>query len=186
MKRDLDTGRPATLLLAGVAMLGALVLGGCGADQAELQQWMEQQRREVRPNVEPLIAPKPFDPQPYEVADSVEPFSTQKLSVAIKQETRSPNSLLASEMNRRREPLEAFPLDSMSMVGSVEKLGRQFALLKVDSLLYQVKTGEYLGQNYGKITKITETDITLREIVQDAAGEWIERTSTLQLQEKGR
>jgi type IV pilus assembly protein PilP len=66
------------------------------------------------------------------------------------------------------------------------KQGRQYALLKVDNLLYQVKVGDYLGQNYGKITKITETDISLREIVQDAAGEWIERPGQLQLQEKSR
>jgi type IV pilus assembly protein PilP len=59
-------------------------------------------------------------------------------------------------------------------------------LLKVDNLLYQVKVGDYLGQNYGKIIKITETDISLREIVQDAAGEWIERAGSLQLQEKTR
>jgi len=72
------------------------------------------------------------------------------------------------------------------MVGSVTKKGVPFALLKVDSLLYQVKVGEYLGQNFGKITKITETEVTLREIVQDAAGEWIERPTTLQLQEGGR
>ena len=119
-------------------------------------------------------------------ADAVEPFSTQKLSVAIKQEVRQPNSLLAAELNRRKEPLEAYPLDSMSMVGSVVKQGRPMALLRVDNLLYQVKAGDHLGQNYGKIVKITETDIALREIVQDAAGEWIERTSTLQLQERGR
>lgn len=186
MKRFLESGRAATLVVPALVVVASLSLSACGSDQDELQQWMEQQRREVRPNVEPLTPPKPFDPKPYEVADLVEPFSTQKLSVAIKQETRSPNSLLASETNRRREPLEAYPLDSMTMVGSVEKQGRQFALLKVDNLLYQVKAGEYLGQNYGKITKITETDITLREIVQDAAGEWIERTSSLQLQEKGR
>ncbi len=62
----------------------------------------------------------------------------------------------------------------------------EHALLRVDNLLYQVKAGEYLGQNFGRITKISETEITLREVVQDAAGEWIERTSTLQLQEKGR
>ena len=72
------------------------------------------------------------------------------------------------------------------MVGSVAKKGQPFALLRVDNLLYQVKLGDYLGQNYGQITKITETEIVLREIVQDAAGEWIERTSTLQLQEKAR
>ena len=106
--------------------------------------------------------------------------------VALKQEARQPNSLLAAEINRRKEPLEAYPLDSMSMVGSVVQGGRPYALLRVDNLLYQVKVGDYLGQNYGKITKISETDVSFREIVQDAAGEWIERTSALQLQEKAR
>ena len=94
--------------------------------------------------------------------------------------------MLAAELNRRREPLEAYPLDGMTMVGSLQRQGRQFALLKVDNLLYQVKLGDYVGQNYGKVTKITETEIALREIVQDAAGEWTERTSSLQLQEKAR
>ncbi len=170
------------------ALCAALVLAlsACAGNEEELQQWMEQQRREVRPSVQPLSAPKKFDPQAYVAADAVEPFSTQKLSVAIKQEVRQPNSLLAAELNRRKEPLEAYPLDSMSMVGSVVKQGRPMALLRVDNLLYQVKAGDHLGQNYGKIVKLSETDIALREIVQDAAGEWIERTSTLQLQERGR
>jgi type IV pilus assembly protein PilP len=165
---------------------GLALLAGCGAENEELQSWMEQQRREVKPNVEPLLAPKKFNPQPYAVLQAVEPFSTQKLSVAIKQEARQPNSLLATELNRRKEPLEAYPIDSMSMVGSVAKIGRPFALLRVDNLLYQVKVGDYLGQNYGRITKIDETQIALREIVQDAAGEWIERSTNLQLQEKAR
>lgn len=164
----------------------ALVLAGCSGEQEELTQWMEQQKREVKPNVQPLSPPKKFVPQPYIALNGVEPFSAQKLTVALKQEARQPNSLLAAEINRRKEPLEAYPLDSMAMVGSVTKGGRPYALLKVDNLLYQVKVGDYLGQNYGKITKISETDVSLREIVQDAAGEWIERTSSLQLQEKAR
>lgn len=168
-----------------VAALGA-VLAGCGGEQEELSQWMDQQRREVKPNVEPIAAPKKFVPQPYLALTGVEPFSNQKLTVALKQEARQPNSLLSAEINRRKEPLEAYPLDSMSMVGSVVRGGRQYALLRVDNLLYQVKPGDYIGQNYGKITKISETDVALREIVQDAAGEWIERTSALQLQEKAR
>jgi type IV pilus assembly protein PilP len=147
---------------------------------------MEQQRREVKPNVQPLTPPKRFDPAPFGGSQLIDPFSNQKLSVALKQETRQPNSLLASEMNRRKEPLEAYPTDGMSMVGSVSKGGRPVALLRVDNLLYQVKVGDYLGQNFGKITRITETEVVLREIVQDAAGEWIERASTLQLQEKAR
>lgn len=167
------------------ALLGALALAGCGGETQELQDWMDQQRREVRPSVEPLAAPKKFNPVPYANAQQVDPFSTQKLSVALKQEARQPNSMLAAEMSRRKEPLESFPLDAMVMVGSVSRSGTPMALLRVDSLLYQVKSGDYLGQNYGRILRITETEVALREIVQDAAGEWIERTATLQLQERG-
>jgi len=164
----------------------ALALTACSANLDELRQWIEVQRHAAHATIKPLLPPKKFLPQPYEAAGGVEPFSVQKLSVAIKQEASQPNSLLTAEMNRRREPLEAYPLDSMSMVGSITRQDQRYALLRVDNLLYQVKAGDYLGQNFGRIMKISETDITLREVVQDAAGEWIERTSTLQLQEKGR
>ncbi|KQY89043.1 MULTISPECIES: pilus assembly protein PilP [Roseateles] len=169
-----------------IPIAATLALGGCGSDLDELRQWMEQERKEAKPTVTPLLPPKKFLPQPYEAGVGVDPFSTQKLSVAIRQEAAQPNSLLTAEINRRKEPLEAYPLDTMSMVGSLTREGRRYALLRVDNLLYQVKAGDYLGQNFGRITKISETEITLREVVQDAAGEWIERTSTLQLQEKGR
>ena len=171
----------------GWLVLTALVmLASCSAEHDELRAWMEQQRREAKPSVPPLQPPKRFDPQPYLAAQAVDPYSSQKLTVALKQEARQPNSLLSAEMNRRKEPLESYPLDSMNMVGSVNKQGQPFALLRVDNLLYQVKVGDYLGQNYGRITRIGETEITLREIVQDAAGEWIERPAALQLQEKAR
>lgn len=166
-------------------VLAALLLAGCGGEQQELQDWMDQQRREVRPSVQPLAPPKKFNPVPYANAQQVDPFSNQKLSVAMKQEARQPNSMLAAEMSRRKEPLEAFPLDAMTMVGSVAKAGAPVALLRVDNLLYQVKAGDHLGQNYGRVLRITETEVVLREIVQDAAGEWIERNATLQLQERG-
>jgi type IV pilus assembly protein PilP len=170
--------------LAAIAAL--MVLAGCTADHDELRQWMEQQRREIKPNITPLQAPKKFDPEPYSQTQAVEPFSGQKLSVALKQEASAPNSLLARQLNRRKEPLEAYPLDSMNMVGSVTKQGQPYALLRVDALLYQVKVGDHVGQNYGQITGISETELTLKETVQDAAGEWIERPATLQLQERAR
>ena len=69
------------------------------------------------------------------------------------------------------------------MVGSLIKTGQPVALVRVDNLIYQVRAGNYLGQNYGRVTKVTETGLSLREIVQDAAGEWIERPATLQLLE---
>ncbi|MGH6647985.1 pilus assembly protein PilP [Aquabacterium sp.] len=172
--------------LAWVAVITMALLAGCSSEQDELKAWMDQQRREVQPSVPPLKPPQKFNPRAYVGAEGVEPFSTQKLTVALKQEARQPNSAISAELNRRKEPLEAYPLDSMSMVGSVNRKGAPYALLRVDNLLYQVKTGDYLGQNYGKIMKITETEIELREIVQDAAGEWTERPTTLQLQETAR
>ncbi|WP_431100231.1 pilus assembly protein PilP [Roseateles noduli] len=181
----LDRAPVRALGLLGLALTGAL-LTGCTSSTDELQQWMEEQRQQTRPTVKPLTPPKTFQPQPYEAQAVVDPFSTQKLTVALRREATQPSSLLAAEMKRRREPLEAFPLDSMTMVGSVSRDGRPYALLRVDNLLYQARVGDYMGQNFGRITKISETEITLREVVQDAAGEWIERTSTLQLQEQGR
>jgi type IV pilus assembly protein PilP len=148
---------------------------------------MEQQAARGQAQRPPLQAPKKFDPQPYTSAQAVEPFSNAEAHRRPQAGGTAAEFLLwRSELNRRKEPLEAYPLDSMSMVGSVNKQGQPFALLRVDNLLYQVKVGDYLGQNYGRITKIDETEIALREIVQDAAGEWIERPATLQLQEKAR
>ena len=169
----------------GLAFLLAM-LAGCVGESEDLQTWMERQRSQVTPTVQPLVPPKRFEPQPYAQSESVEPFSNQKLAVVIKQEARQPNSLLSTELNRRKEPLEAYPLDSMSMVGSVTKQGVPYALLRVEALLYQIKVGDHLGQNYGRVTRISETEIVLREVIQDAGGEWIERPATLQLQERAR
>ena len=106
---------------AACGLLVAALLAGCTADHDQLRQWMEQQRREITPSVTPLQPPTKFNPEPYSQSQAIEPFSTQKLSVALKQEARAPNSLLSRQLNRRKEPLEAFPLDSMAMVGSVTK-----------------------------------------------------------------
>ena len=165
----------------------SLGLAGCGSsDQDQLQQWMTEQRNQSKPRIERLPEPTKFSPQPYTEEGSVEPFSNQKLAQALKRDSSQATAnaaLIAPELARRKEPLEASPLDAAAMVGSLIKAGQPVALVRVDNLLYQVRVGNYLGQNYGRITKVTETGITLREIVQDAAGEWIERTATLQLQE---
>ena len=162
-------------------------LSGCfGSDQDELRSWMAEQRAAVKPNVPPIAEPKKFTPQPYTEAGAIEPFNMQKLTQALRRDSNQPSTsgLIAPELTRRKEALEAFPLDSMAMVGSLNRNGQPVALISVDKLLYQVKVGNYLGLNYGKITRITETELALREIVQDAAGEWIERVATLQLQER--
>jgi type IV pilus assembly protein PilP len=178
----------ARYLLAAAAC--GVLLAGCGASgQEELQQWMNDQRAATKPQVTPIPEPKKFTPQAYTQEGATDPFSNVKLTQALKRESAQATSnaaLVAPELARRKEPLEAYPLDSMKMVGSLIKEGQPVALLRVDNLLYQVKPGNYLGQNYGKIVKVSETEVTVREIVQDAAGEWTERTATLQLQERSR
>lgn len=166
----------------------AAVLAACSSSgEDELQQWMTEQRNQTRPKVPPISEPKQFTPQAYTQEGATEPFSSQKLTQALKRDSTQATAnaaLIAPELARRKEPLEAFPLDAMAMVGSLIKEGQPVALVRVDNLLYQVRLGNYLGQNYGKIVKVSETEVALREIVQDAAGEWIERTAKLQLQER--
>lgn len=167
-----------------------LVLAGCGSSRDDdIRQWMLEERNQTRPKVDPIPAPKQFKPEAYTNAAAVEPFSKEKLTQALKRDSSqvvANGALVAPELARRKEPMEAFPLDAMAMVGSIVKAGQPVALVKVDNLLYQVKQGSYLGQNYGKVMKISETEVTLREIVQDAVGEWIERVATLQLQERSK
>ena len=178
--------RTLLLALAAVATLSACE----GEDQDEIHQWMAQQRAATRPKVKPIPEPKNFTPENYVMEAAVEPFSMQKLTQALKRDSQQAGTtsaaLLAPELNRRKEPLEAYPLDAMTMVGSLIKQGQPVALIKVDNLLYQVKPGNYLGQNYGRITKVGESEVVLRELVQDAAGEWVERVATLQLQENSK
>jgi type IV pilus assembly protein PilP len=180
----------STRLLLAAAVAGALLAGCEASEQGELHEWMQEQRASIKPHVQPIPEPKRFTPQAYTQEAAIDPFSMQKLVVALKrdsQQTGTPSAaLLQPELNRRKEPLEAYPIDAMVMVGSLMKQGQPVALIKVDNLLYQVKPGNYLGQNYGRITKVSETEVVLRELVQDAAGEWVERTSTLQLQEKSK
>jgi type IV pilus assembly protein PilP len=176
--------------LPALLLVTAAVAGCGGGDQQEVQAWMNEQRAQTKPQVQPIPEPKKFTPQPYTQETGTEPFSNQKLAAALKKESQQAGStsaaLLAPELNRRKEPLEAFPLDAVVMVGSLVKQGQPVALVRVDNLLYQVRPGNYLGQNYGRITKVGETELVLRELVQDAAGEWIERNATLQLQERSK
>lgn len=172
----------AALLCAAV-----LVLMGCDSSgEGELREWMAQERAQTQPRVTPLTEPKQFQPQQYAHQSDLEPFSPQRLTQALRRDSNqvaSNAALIAPELLRRKEPLEAFPLDSMAMVGSLMKASKPTALVKVDNLLYQVSVGDYLGQSYGRIKNISETSVQLREIVQDATGDWIERAASLELQE---
>lgn len=177
---------PSTKLFLGIAAF--TLLSACtSSGQDELQAWMQTERNNIKPSVQPIPAPTKFEPQAYLGERMTPPFSSEKLTSVLRGSQSTPvanAALIEPELSRRKQPLEAYPLDTMSMVGSLNREGQLVALVKVDNLLYQVRAGSYLGQNYGRVNKITETEVTLREIVQDSAGEWTERPAALQLQEE--
>ena len=169
------------MLAAGVGGLTA-----CATSHEDLQQWMAEQRRQTVPKVTPLTEPTRYVPLAYVGGTAADAFGSDRLTQVLRRETGPLSvsaSLVAPELNRRKEPLESDPLDAMTMVGSLRREGAPVALVRIDNLLHQVRVGSYLGLNYGRVTKIDETEVSLREIVQDGGGEWTERTAGLQLQE---
>ena len=160
-----------------------MALAGCGSDKNELIAWMTEVRNNTPPIKETIPEPKRFEPFRYENLAQTEPFSVRKLQAAFdKLQSRSKNGV-TPDINRRRESLESYPLEQIKMVGHLSNGKQNFALLQVESLVYQAKVGNYAGQNFGVITRVSESEIKLKELVQDAAGEWVERETALRLQE---
>lgn len=168
-------------LLSAVLLSG---LGGCGdSGVPEVRQWMDETKRNTKVTIQKLSEPKKFTPFPYTAKNEVDPYNPIKLTVALAKLQAKSNSGLKPDVDRRREALEAYPLDAIKMVGTLQKTGLNQALLQVEKTVFQAKVGNYVGPNFGMITKVTETGVELKEIVQDASGEWTERKATLELQE---
>jgi type IV pilus assembly protein PilP len=164
---------------AALATVAALALAGCGGEShQDLRTWMSEQGKGARGRLDPLPQIKPYDPFAYNAFDLPDPFKPRKI------EPTKGASKLAPDLARRKEPLEAYPLESLSMVGTLERNKTIYALVRTpDRDVYQVRAGNYVGQNFGVVTGIGEGEVKLKELVQDGAGDWTERSSTLQLQQ---
>ena len=162
----------------------ALSLSACGDGQeTELRAWMDAEQKQAKAIIPKLSPPKVYVPFAYSGKESIEPFDPAKLLAVLARLKAESSNGLKPNMDRPREALESFPMDSLKMVGTIEKNKMVYALVQVDKTVYQVKLGSYLGQNFGLITKISEGDIEIKETVQDAAGDWTERQAKLELQE---
>jgi type IV pilus assembly protein PilP len=166
-------------------LAAALLLAGCGdSDVREVRDWMAQVQRDTKPSVKKLAEPKDFIPYAYEQKDAVDPFNQNKLLGELAKAAESSNNPNRPDMNRPKELLETFPLDTMKMVGVIQKGGVTYGLVQIEKNVYQVKSGMRVGQNYGLVTRVAENAIDIREVVQDAGGDWVDRMSRLELQEK--
>jgi type IV pilus assembly protein PilP len=170
--------------MAALAACAAL-LAGCGdSDEREVRDWMTQVQRDTKPSVKPLAEPKDFIPYAYGAKDQVDPFSPNKLLAELAKSAAASADPNKPDLQRPRELLETFPLDTMRMVGTMATGGANYALVQVDRSLYRVKAGERIGQNFGVVTHVSDDAVNIREVVQDAAGEWVERLAKLELQSK--
>ncbi len=162
--------------------LSALLLVACSAGEHEdLQEWMKTAAQDAKGKIPPLPVVEPYVPVPYDVGNLIDPFKPAKMAP----EDKKGGGGFRPDLDRPKEPLEFYPLESLKYVGVMTRKKVSYAIVQVDGTLHQVKIGNYMGQNFGVVVNVSEPEITLRELIQDSAGDWVERTSTLLLQEKG-
>lgn len=178
MRTDLNLPLRCALLI-----LPALLLSGCSQDRSDLDAFIADVKSRKSRQIEPIPQIKQYEAFTYVPADRRDPFV--KIEPERGTEVGGPQgSGVSPNFKRNREPLEEYPIDSLRMVGTISKSGRRFAVVRApDSVLHQVQTGNFLGQNFGKVRSISETEISLVEIVPDGFGGWMERPATLALTE---
>lgn len=179
MKRRNSKAVPATVV--------ALVLAACGGEQyGDLKQELALLTKDLRGKVDPLPQVKPYEPVPYKAFDEIDPFKPSRIDVVASGAAMAGASGFKPDMNRAKEPLEAFGLETLRMVGTLSQDKQTYGLVRAGPNLFRVKKGNYMGLNFGVITAIDENEIKLKELVQDGGGDWIERVSSLQLVEAQR
>jgi len=164
-------------------LVGCLALAGCTGEQhSDLRQFVKDSDNLPHGRIPPLPEAKPYEPFTYNAFDMIDPFKPRKIEPP--KATAGAGGVLP-DFNRRREPLEAYPLENLKMVGTLQNQKGMHALIKTpDNNLLRVRAGNFVGQNFGRITSITESNIKLKEIVQDSGGSWEEKDQTLLLQDE--
>jgi type IV pilus assembly protein PilP len=163
-------------------ILGCLTLVACSSERhSDLREFVKDSDNLPRGRIPPLPEAKPYEPFTYNAFDVVDPFKPRKIE---QPKATAGTGGVQPDFNRPREPLEAYPLENLKMVGTLQNTQDMYALIKTpDNNLFRVRAGNYLGQNFGRITGINESTIKLKEIVQDSGGSWEEKDQALQLQE---
>lgn len=161
------------------AFIGVLLVGCSFEESDDLDQFVRNAGNDMQVKVKPLPEVKTYLSFDYNVDGILsDPFKSRKIA--------SKSGRLQPNINRPREPLEFYPLESLKYVGLLQKSKLTYALLKTpDSGIQQIKTGNYVGQNFGMVTEIKDNEIVLKEIFQDeASGDWMERVATIALLEQ--
>ncbi|HEX7027631.1 MAG TPA: pilus assembly protein PilP [Gammaproteobacteria bacterium] len=159
-----------------------MLLSGCAGDMNDLRQYVEETKSKYQGSVEPLPQFQPYKNHVYSVFDYRAPFDPP---VAAQEQEVANNNGAAPDIQRRKETLEFFPLDSLQMVGTLEQQGQVWGLVKdPEGTIHRIQRGNYMGQNFGEVIRIEEDSIDLLEIIPDGLGAWVEREISLTLGEQ--
>lgn len=164
---------------AVLAVLGtALLLSGCSRDMSELESWVAEVKARKSREIDPIPQMKPYEAYAYVGENRRDPFVTSPGE-------QRPNeagelTALRPDLNRSREPLEEFPIDALRLVGVVTFNSKTYAMVRApDSVIHRVTIGDHMGQNYGRINKVSEAEVSLTEIIPDGFGGYLERPAAL-------
>lgn len=170
-----------------IAILASLLLSACaGEEHSDIKQWMTESTKDLRGRVPPLPEVKPFPVVSYDAGGLLDPFQPAKIEPEAK--PSGPGVKGPPELDPAQYPLIKYPLDALRFVGVLRKKGKLRAQILADKLVYSVELGHYMGQNFGKIVEIQVPEemnaatLVLKETVQDASGEWTQRTTNVEMQ----
>lgn len=160
-----------------------LVVAGCSRRHSDLYAWMDEIRASEKVSIEPLPVLKPYEPFVYAREGLKDPF----LDTLEEQRADTVAGVdgLRPDLNRRKEALEAYPLDALRMVGTLARGGSVWALIQApDQTISRIGVGNYLGENYGRVTQIGATDVQLMELIPNGTGGWMERQASVAIVEQ--
>ncbi len=164
----------------GLALALVMVLAGCNPPADDLEAWMAGQRQRQQPRPVPAVQAVASEPLRYEPGTREDPFDAGRLSMP---RNAPRDDGLAPDLRRAREPLESYPLGSLRLVGSLRRGPEVVALVEADRLIHQVRVGNHLGQDFGRVVAIGDNGIDIDELVREGGDAWIRRRARLQLRE---
>jgi type IV pilus assembly protein PilP len=163
----------------------ALILSGCKSSEKDVKQFVEEVKKSPSPSIEPLPVLEQYILTKYNAYNLRDPFNLNQTQILVKNPIPTEKIKLQSQRPdhaRPREFLESFSLDTLVMVGTIEKRGETWGLVVDKSgIIHRVKVGNYVGTNSGKITSVSEEGIFISELVADGQGGWMQREASLMI-----
>jgi len=162
-----------------VIVLAICTMAGCQQEKEDLSKYVAEVKAQQKSDIPPIPVMKPYQHFEYAAADLRNPFIPTVIDVPEEPPEPIADNGISPDTNRRKEALEAFELEELQFVGTLEQ-DQVWALVRApDGVIHRVQNGNYMGLNHGKIVSISQTELTLKEIVPKGRGGFIERDTSV-------